>query len=121
VRILIVDDNPLNLELFESALADDGHEVTVESDGESGLARALGQQFDVILLDIELPRRSGLDVCRDLRVAGWRGPILAISANALPEQVTAGLAAGFDQYLTKPISPRALRSAVGAYESAPRP
>jgi CheY-like chemotaxis protein len=49
------------------------------------------------------------------------GPILAVSANALPEQVARGLAAGFDAYLTKPISPQALRAAVRGYEPAPPP
>jgi CheY-like chemotaxis protein len=121
VRLLVVDDNPLNLELFKAALVDDGHQVTVAPDGEAGLARALSEPFDVVLLDIQLPGRSGLDVCRELRKAGRVGPIVAVSANALPEQVARGLAAGFDAYLTKPISPQALRAAVRSYEPAPPP
>src|ERR1700704_1758395 len=104
VRLLIVDDNPLNLELFEATLTDDGHQVAVASDAVSGLARALADPFDVVLLDVQLPERSGLDVCRDLRAAGRTGPILAVSATALPGQVALGFAAGFDEYLTKPLS-----------------
>jgi len=118
VRLLVVDDNPLNLELFQAALEDDGHQVAVASDGDAGLARALAEPFDVILLDVQLPGRNGLDVCQDLRRAGRRGPILAVSANALPEQVALGMSAGFDTYLTKPLSPQALRAAVRRYEQA---
>ena len=121
MRLLVVDDNPLNLELFEAALTDDGHQVVVASDGDAGLARALAEPFDVVLLDVELSGRSGLDLCRELRRAGRRSPILAVSANALPDQVARGLAAGFDAYLTKPISPQALRAAVRRYVPAARP
>lgn len=121
MRLLVVDDNPLNLELFEGALTDDGHQVVVASDAAAGLARALAEPFDVVLLDVQLPGRNGLDLCRALREAGRMGPILAVSANALPDQVARGLAAGFDQYLTKPISPHALCAAVRSYEPAALP
>jgi DNA-binding response OmpR family regulator len=121
VRLLVVDDNPLNLELFEGALADDGHEVVVASDGEVGLARALAEPFDVVLLDVQLPGRNGMELCRELRKAGRTGPILAVSANALPDQVARGLDAGFDQYLTKPISPHTLCAVVRSYDQAPLP
>lgn len=121
MRLLLVDDNRLNLELFQAALVDDGHQVTVADDGETGLALALAEPFDVVLLDVQLPGMSGLDVCRELRRSGRRGPIVGVSANALPEQVARGLAAGFDDYLTKPISPQALRIAVRRFEPAPRP
>jgi CheY-like chemotaxis protein len=121
VRLLVVDDSPLNLELFEAALTDAGHQVEVATSGEAGLARALAESFDVVLLDVQLPGRNGLDVCQALRASGRTGPILAVSANALPDQVARGLAAGFDEYLTKPISPQALRAAVRRYEPAPLP
>jgi DNA-binding response OmpR family regulator len=75
----------------------------------------------VVLLDIQLPGPSGLDVCRALRAAGRSGPILAVSANALPVQVALGLAAGFDEYLTKPISAQALRAAVHRHAPAALP
>jgi DNA-binding response OmpR family regulator len=120
VRLLVVDDNPLNLELFEAALTDAGHQVEVAADGTAGLARALNELFDVVVLDVQLPGLSGLDVCRELRRAGRTGPIIAVSANALPDQVARGLAAGFDQYLTKPISAQALRAAVVAHLPPPR-
>lgn len=114
MRVLLVDDNAMNLELFADSLVADGHEVVVERDGLSGRDRALGEPFDVLILDIQLPRLDGYAVCRELRGAGVRSPILALSSAAMAEQVDRGLAAGFDAYLTKPISPAALRQAVRA-------
>ena len=111
MRILLVEDDPMNVELFESALETDGHEVVTERDGEAGERRA-SDQFDLILLDIQLPKKSGLDVCRSLRGRGVRTPIVALSASVLPDEVARTTAAGFDSFLSKPISPRELRAAV---------
>ena len=112
MRVLLVDDDRMNVELFVDSLAADGHEVTVERDGPAGRERALRESFDVLILDIQLPGMDGYAVCRDLRAAGVRSPILALSSAAMAENVSRGLAAGFDAYLTKPISPSALREAV---------
>lgn len=112
LRVLLVDDDRMNVELFVDSLAADGHEVTVERDGPAGRERALRESFDVLILDIQLPGMDGYAVCRDLRAAGVRSPILALSSAAMAENVSRGLAAGFDAYLTKPISPSALREAV---------
>jgi two-component system alkaline phosphatase synthesis response regulator PhoP len=112
LRVLLVDDNAMNVELFVDSLAADGHEVAVERDGVAGRDRALHESFDVVILDIQLPGMDGYSICRDLRRAGVRAPIMALSSAAMAEQVTRGLSAGFDLYLTKPISPAALRQAV---------
>jgi two-component system, cell cycle response regulator DivK len=112
MKVLVVDDNAMNVELFVDSLEADGHDVIVERDGPRGRARALAEPFDVIILDIQLPGVDGYAVCRDLRSAGTKGPILALSSAAMADQVDEGLAAGFDAYLTKPISPAALREAV---------
>jgi CheY-like chemotaxis protein len=112
MRLLLVDDSPVNLELFRDALESVGHEVVTESDALAGQRRALAEQFDVIVLDIQMPGADGYVVCRALRASGLRGPIVALSSNALPEHIAAGREAGFDEYLTKPISPAALREAV---------
>jgi CheY-like chemotaxis protein len=111
LRILLVEDDEMNIELFDAALAADGHEIVVERDGVSGEARA-AEPFDVILLDIQLPRRNGLEVCRNLRARGVRLPIVALSASVLPEEVARTTEAGFDLFLSKPISPANLRAAV---------
>ena len=118
MRVLLVDDNAMNVELFADSLESDGHEVVVERDGPSGKDRALREPFDLVLLDIQLPGMDGFAVCRDLRAAGIRRPIVALSSAAMTEQVERGVAAGFDEYLTKPISPVALRSAVRRLASA---
>lgn len=112
MRVLLVDDNAMNVELFADALESDGHEVVVERDGLRGRDRALGDRFDIVILDIQMPGLDGYAVCRELRAAGVNGPIVAVTSAAMPEQVGDGLAAGFDEYLTKPISPSALRAAV---------
>jgi CheY-like chemotaxis protein len=119
LRILLVEDDPMNVELFESALETDGHEIVTELDGIAGERRA-SDKFDLILLDIQLPKMNGLDVCRRLRARGLRIPIVALSASVLPEEVARTKAAGFDLFLSKPISPRDLRDAVRRAGTAPR-
>ena len=119
MRLLIVDDNAMNVEFFQDTLEAAGHVVVIERDGRRGLARAVADPFDVILLDIQMPQLDGAAVCRELRVAGVATAILALSAAAMPEQIAQGKAAGFDEYLTKPISPAALRDAVGRHAGAP--
>lgn len=112
MRVLLVDDNAMNVELFSDVLEGDGHDVTVERDGVTGRDRGLAERFDLVILDIQLPRMDGHEVCRKLRAAGINGPIVALTSSAMPDEVSRGVATGFDAYLTKPISPAALRAAV---------
>ena len=111
MRILLVEDDPKNVELFEAALEGD-HVVVVERDGSSGERRALAEPFDLILLDIQLPTKNGIEVCRSLRASGLRTPIAALSASVLPDEVARIKDADFSRFLSKPISPSALRAAV---------
>ena len=115
MRVLLVEDEMMNAELFVEALEADRHAVTVERDGVDGLARAGSERFDLIVLDIDLPRMSGAEICRSLRATGTTTPIVALSASVLPGELAAGLGAGFDAYLTKPIAPVALRAAIKRY------
>jgi len=119
LRILLVEDDPMNVELFEAALQTDGHVIVTERDGVAGERRA-SDGFDLIVLDIQLPKKNGLDVCRSLRAGGLRIPIVALSASVLPEEVARTKAAGFDVFLSKPISPRDLRDAVRRLGATPR-
>ena len=119
MRILLVEDDPANVELFESVLESDGHEVVSERDGIAGEKRA-SDGFDLVLLDIQLPKSNGLEVCRSLRARGLRMPIVALSASVLPDEIARTKSAGFDLFLSKPISPRNLRDAVRRLGAAPR-
>lgn len=112
MRILVVEDDPMNVEFFEAVLEADGHELAIERDGPGGEARALADEFDLILLDVQLPGRSGIDVCRALRNAGVQTPIIALSASVLPEEVAQTRDAGFTGFVSKPVSPDTLRAAV---------
>lgn len=114
--MLLAEDNATNVELFLAALETDGHEVTVERDGLSARERALEETFDLIVLDIQMPLLDGNALCAELRTAGIRGPIIALSASALPSDVTRGTTAGFNAYLTKPIRPADLRAAVRRFQ-----
>lgn len=115
MRLLLVEDNAMNVELFTAALETDGHEVIVEREGRKGLERGLRERFDLVILDVQLPGMDGIAIVRELRAADMKGPIVALSSSAMQDQVAVGLAAGFDAYLTKPISPADLRAAVKRY------
>lgn len=115
MRVLLVDDNAMNVELFTDVLEADGHEVVIERDGVGGRDRALAEKFDLVILDIQLPQMDGHEICRELRAAGVSGPVVALTSSAMPDQVKRGTETGFDAYLTKPISPAALRQAVRSY------
>lgn len=119
MRILLVEDDALNVEVFSAVFESDGHDFVVETDGLRGRDRALTEPFDLIVLDIHLPGMAGDAVCRELRSAGLDLPILALSAAALPAQVTRGMDAGFTAYLTKPITLAALRQALDRHRRAP--
>jgi len=115
MRILLVEDDPINVEFFDAALESDGHQLTIERDGPAGQARALADAFDLILMDVQLPGRSGIDVCRALRAAGLQTPIVALSASVLAEEIARTTEAGFTRFVSKPVSPEALRAAVRLY------
>jgi len=111
-RLLYVEDNPSNAELLRQVLAQRPQcELRVAGDGPSGLELARAERFDLALIDIDLPGFDGIELCRRLKqdAATARLPLLALSANAMPADVRRALAAGFLQYLTKPIDvPRLL-------------
>ena len=109
-QILIVDDNPTNLDIFETRLATHGYDVITARDGEEGLAVAKERQPDLILLDIMMPKMDGIEVCRRLKDDPSLPfmPIILVTAKAEAKDVVAGLEAGGDEYLTKPVDHSAL-------------
>ena len=114
MKILLIEDNPMNTELFRAVLERDGNVVVHEGSGILGRARALGESFDLIISDIDLPGLDGHAVCRDLREAGIACPIVALTAFAGDEEAARARASGFDLHLTKPIGPKALRRAIAS-------
>jgi sigma-B regulation protein RsbU (phosphoserine phosphatase) len=108
--ILIVDDNPANVEILKMRLSANNYEIITASDGEAGLAIAIDRQPDLILLDIMMPKMDGFEVCRRLKADSSLPfmPIIMVTAKADSKDVVAGLEAGGDEYLTKPVDHAAL-------------
>lgn len=113
-RILIVEDEaPIALGLEED-LRRQGHETEMAADGEAGLRRGRSEPWDLILLDVMLPKVDGFEVCRELRRAGVRTPILMLTARVQEAEKVLGLDLGADDYLTKPFGIHELRARIRA-------
>jgi DNA-binding response OmpR family regulator len=113
-RILLVEDDRDIAMLLEDDLVADGHQVEVVRDGETASRRGCESGWDLIILDVMLPRRDGFDVCRDIRRARIRTPIIILTAKTHEAEKILGLDLGADDYVTKPFSPRELRSRIRA-------
>ena len=101
-RILVVEDEPGLVLTLEDRLRAEGYVVGVARDGDEGFNRGSAEPWDLILLDGMLPRRSGFDVCRDLRATGVRTPVLMLTARGQISDRVVGLKLGADDYLVKP-------------------
>jgi DNA-binding response OmpR family regulator len=113
-RILVVEDEPPIALGLEDDLKLEGYEVEVVRDGEMASRRAREKSFDLIILDVMLPRKDGFEVCRELRRAGLRTPVILLTAKTQESDKVLGLELGADDYVTKPFSPRELRARVKA-------
>ncbi len=113
-RILIVEDEPEIAAVLEDDLKLEGYDVEVVGDGESAAVRGREPQWDLILLDVMLPKKDGFDVCRELRKAGVKTPILLLTARTHEAEKVLGLDLGADDYVTKPFSPKELRARIRA-------
>ena len=102
-RVLVVDDAPAIRDAIEYALRNEGFDVDGAADGETGLQAALDDSYDVVLLDLMLPRMSGTEVCRRLRAAS-AVPIIMLTAKGAELDRVLGLEVGADDYITKPFS-----------------
>jgi len=100
--ILLIEDEPGLVLTLKDRLMREGYQVETEQDGNAGLASALRGQADLIILDVMLPGRSGLDICRDLRLKGIETPILMLTARGQTVDKVLGLKLGADDYMTKP-------------------
>ena len=104
MRILIVDDDPRLRAVIARGLSEDGYVVDLAEDGEEGQYLAEANDYDLVVLDLMMPKRDGLAVCRNLRELGRESPVLMLTAkSSVPDRVT-GLDAGADDYLVKPFA-----------------
>jgi DNA-binding response OmpR family regulator len=113
-RLLIVEDDAAIAIALEDDLRLEGYSVEVANDGETGCRRAKEESFDLILLDLMLPKKDGFEVCREVRRAGVRSKILMLTARAQETEKVFGLDLGADDYVTKPYSPKELRARIRA-------
>ncbi len=107
-KVLIIEDDASILLPLEDNLKLEGYEVSSAADGRQGLTMAQEGHYDLIILDIMLPKLNGLDVCRQLRQAKNTTPILMLTAKSQEIDKVLGLELGADDYMTKPFSPREL-------------
>jgi two-component system alkaline phosphatase synthesis response regulator PhoP len=101
-RLLLVEDEPSLVLTLGDRLRAEGYAVETAGDGDSALAQALAGGFDLVVLDVMLPGRDGLEVCRELRARGFDRPILMLTARSQVVDRVVGLKLGADDYLTKP-------------------
>ncbi|CAA7621621.1 response regulator [Magnetospirillum sp. UT-4] len=115
--VVIGEDNPMNMKLLEQALTIAGYRVEKSSDGDGLVDLAAGCDARLILMDIQLPKQSGIDLLRQIKADGRTAamPVLAVTAFADPDSVAGFLKEGFDQVITKPISIRKLLDDVAGY------
>lgn len=111
-KILLVEDEPGVASFISRSLNEQGYEVSVAPDGDTGLSMAMQHGFAMCILDVMLPGINGLELCRRLRDSGYSGTILMLTALGTTENIVTGLDAGADDYLTKPFNLAELRARV---------
>ena len=102
MHILVIEDQQDFAQNIKRYLETESYSVDLAFDGEAGLQQALGEEYALVVLDLNLPRMDGLEVCRQLRQAGRTMPILMLTARIGHQNAVAGLDSGADDYLTKP-------------------
>ena len=113
-RILLVEDEPGLVMTLTDLLTAEGYQMASAGDGPTGLARAVSEDFDLIILDLMLPGKNGLEVCRELRQRGNDTAILMLTAKSQLTDRVVGLRLGADDYLTKPFEPPELLARIEA-------
>lgn len=106
LRILVAEDNPINQQLILRMLQ--GHEIAIAHNGEEAVARWQEKKFDLVLMDLRMPRLDGLQASQRIRAAGGKTPIIALTASALKEDQAECEKAGMDGFLSKPVSQASL-------------
>ena len=115
MRILLVEDEKGLILTLTDRLNSEGFEVDSAADGMLGFEKAQIGKYDLIILDVMLPKKNGYDVCRDLRQKGIETPVLMLTAKGETIDKVLGLKLGADEYLTKPFDPSNLLATVRRY------
>jgi DNA-binding response OmpR family regulator len=114
IRVLIVEDEPGIALALKNDLLLEGYSPEIAADGDTACERARQASFDLILLDVMLPKKDGFAVCRELRRGGVKTPIILLTARTQEAEKVLGLELGADDYVTKPFSPLELRARIRA-------
>jgi len=104
MRILLVEDEMKVARFIRRGLETEGYAVDVESDGPSGEQKALNGHYDLLILDVLLPKKNGFEILSSIRQDGFKSPVLMLTARSATEDIIKGLDKGADDYLTKPFS-----------------
>lgn len=128
MKLLVIEDDPEIRQMLQDLLESEGYTVITASDGESAYTRFAADSFDLVLLDLMLPKRSGTEVLRTIRGSGSTVPVLILSARDSDSDITLGLGIGADDYITKPFSVSQVLARIKAsirrstvYTKAPEP
>ncbi|MDQ3230517.1 MAG: PAS domain S-box protein [Pseudobdellovibrionaceae bacterium] len=113
LKVLLAEDAPDNQFLISSILGKAGAEIDVASNGDEVILKALHGEHDLILMDLQMPKRDGNDAMQQLRSQGYKKPIVALTAHAMKDECDRGIASGFNDYLTKPINSLVLINTIG--------
>jgi DNA-binding response OmpR family regulator len=114
-KILIIEDEPSIALALEDDLRREGYDTELASDGDTAARSATTDKFDLILLDVMLPKKDGFEVCREVRRAGIETPIILLTAKTQEAEKVMGLELGANDYVTKPYSARELRARIKAH------
>jgi DNA-binding response OmpR family regulator len=120
VRLLLVEDEPRLARFIAKGLREQSYAVDIAADGEQALYRARENDYDLVILDVMLPVKDGCAVCRELRAAGFRNPVLMLTARDSVDDRVTGLDAGADDYLAKPFDFKELLARIRALLRRPR-
>lgn len=128
-KILLADDNPVNLDLATRLLEKKGHEITTAENGQEAVDRFLESSFDVILMDLEMPIVSGIEAARQIRAKEKASsvetpaytPIIAMTAHDEEAKRTACLVIGMDGFISKPIDVKTLHQTIQEIVERPKP
>jgi CheY-like chemotaxis protein len=110
--ILVVEDNPMNLELMETVLEANGYDLIVARDGEEGIAAAQSHHLDLVLMDLQMPRIDGYEALIAMRKVNDALPVIAVTGTATQADKDQAFDAGFDDFIKKPFRIEALLEAI---------